>query len=46
MPSEKQGRKGTPACNYGRACGVLTEGGKDVAAVLIADGLAHPGYFY
>ena len=36
------GTEGTPACNRGRACGVLTAAGKDVAAVLIADGLAKP----
>ena len=27
------GTGGTPACNYGRACGVLTAAGKDVAAL-------------
>jgi endonuclease YncB( thermonuclease family) len=34
------GTEGTPACNSGRACGVLKAGDKDVAEVLIADGLA------
>jgi endonuclease YncB( thermonuclease family) len=36
------GTEGTQACNYGRACGVLTAAGKDVAGLLIADGLAKP----
>ena len=36
------GTEGTPACNRGRACGVLKAEGKDVAAVLIAEGLARP----
>ena len=36
------GTEGTPACNSGRACGVLKAAGKDVAEVLIADGLARP----
>ena len=36
------GSEGTQACNYGRACGLLMAAGKDVAAVLIADGLAKP----
>jgi endonuclease YncB( thermonuclease family) len=34
------GTAGTPACNYGRACGVLKVGGRDVGAILIAEGLA------
>ena len=37
-----RGTEGTQACNYGRACGVLRAAGKDVAAVLIAEGLANP----
>ena len=36
------GTEGTPACNHGRACGVLKAAGKDVAELLIADGLAKP----
>ena len=34
------GTEGTPACNRGRACGVLKAAGKDVGQVLIAEGLA------
>ena len=34
--------EGTPACNYGRSCGVLTAAGQDVAGLLIAEGLAKP----
>ena len=36
------GTEGTQACNYGRACGVLKAAGKDVAELLIADGVAKP----
>jgi endonuclease YncB( thermonuclease family) len=36
----RRGTEGTAACNYGRACGVLTVRGEDVGAVLIAEGLA------
>ena len=36
------GTEGTQACNYGRACGILKAAGKDVAGLLIADGLAKP----
>jgi Staphylococcal nuclease homologue len=36
------GTEGTPSCNYGRACGVLTISGRDVGAILIAEGLARP----
>jgi endonuclease YncB( thermonuclease family) len=36
------GTEGTPACNSERACGVLKAAGRDVADVLIADGLARP----
>jgi endonuclease YncB( thermonuclease family) len=36
------GTEGTQPCNYGRACGVLKVTGTDVAALLIADGLAKP----
>jgi endonuclease YncB( thermonuclease family) len=35
-----RGTEGTPACNYGRACGVLRSGGRDVADILIAERLA------
>jgi endonuclease YncB( thermonuclease family) len=34
------GTEGTDACNYGRLCGVLTSGGRDVGLVLIGEGLA------
>ena len=34
------GTEGTPRCNYGRLCGVLTAAGRDVGATLIAEGLA------
>jgi endonuclease YncB( thermonuclease family) len=34
--------QGTPMCNYGRACGVLKAGGRDVGEILIAEGLAVP----
>jgi endonuclease YncB( thermonuclease family) len=34
--------EGTPACNYGRHCGVLRANGRDVGAILIAEGLAVP----
>lgn len=34
------GTEGTQACNSGRGCGVLKVAGKDVADLLIADGLA------
>ena len=37
-----KGIEGTQACNYGRACGVLTAAGKDVATVLTGEGLARP----
>lgn len=33
---------GTKDCNFGRACGILTVGGVDVAATLISEGLAAP----
>ena len=36
------GTEGTPACNYGRACGVLMAAGKDVGDLLIMEGLARP----
>jgi endonuclease YncB( thermonuclease family) len=34
------GTEGTPACNYGRLCGKLTSGGRDVGQILIGEGLA------
>ena len=34
------GTEGTDKCNYGRFCGVLTVGGRDVALMLIGEGLA------
>jgi len=36
------GTEGTDRCNYGRSCGVLTVGGRDVAEIMIAEGLARP----
>jgi endonuclease YncB( thermonuclease family) len=36
----RRGTEGTPRCNYGRACGVLTAASKDVGLVLISEGLA------
>lgn len=36
----RPGTEGTDACNYGRRCGVLKAGGKDVGAILIGEGLA------
>lgn len=36
------GTEGTPACNYGRRCGTLKADGRDVGAILIAEGLAVP----
>jgi endonuclease YncB( thermonuclease family) len=36
----RPGTEGTPQCNYGRACGVLTAAGKDVGQILISEGLA------
>lgn len=34
------GTEGSEACNYGRRCGRLSVGGKDIAAIMIAEGLA------
>ena len=34
------GTEGTGSCNYGRWCGMLTVGGRDVGPILIAEGLA------
>jgi hypothetical protein len=36
------GTEETPSCNYGRSCGILKAGGKDVGEILIAEGLAVP----
>jgi endonuclease YncB( thermonuclease family) len=36
------GTQGTPACNYGRDCGILKSNGRDVGGILIAEGLAVP----
>ncbi|GLR90560.1 thermonuclease family protein [Bradyrhizobium iriomotense] len=36
----KPGHKGTKLCNYGRLCGVLSVGGRDVAQIMISEGLA------
>jgi endonuclease YncB( thermonuclease family) len=36
------GTEGTEECNFGRACGTLSAGGRDVGAVLISEGLAVP----
>ena len=38
----RPGDEGTSRCNYGRLCGVLTVGGRDVGQILIGEGLAHP----
>jgi endonuclease YncB( thermonuclease family) len=38
----RPGTEGTMACNYGRACGVLTVEGEDVGDVLMAANLAYP----
>ena len=38
----RAGTEGTMACNYGRACGTLKAGGRDVGAILIDEGLAVP----
>jgi endonuclease YncB( thermonuclease family) len=36
------GTEGTQACNYGRACGSLFAGGRDVGDILVAERLAVP----
>jgi endonuclease YncB( thermonuclease family) len=38
----RPGQKGTRNCNYGRLCGSLSIGGRDVGRILISEGLAHP----
>jgi endonuclease YncB( thermonuclease family) len=35
------GEEGTRRCNYGRLCGSLLIGGRDVGQILISEGLAH-----
>jgi endonuclease YncB( thermonuclease family) len=35
-----RGTEGTGQCNYGRLCGTLKAGGRDVGAILVAEGLA------
>jgi endonuclease YncB( thermonuclease family) len=35
-----QGQEGNRNCNYGRLCGSLTIGGRDVGQILIGEGLA------
>jgi len=37
-----RGTEGTSQCNYGRLCAILTAEGRDVGAILIAEGLAEP----
>jgi endonuclease YncB( thermonuclease family) len=36
------GKEGTRFCNYGRWCGTLKAGGRDIGDILIAEGLAVP----
>ncbi|MBR1167460.1 thermonuclease family protein [Bradyrhizobium liaoningense] len=38
----KPGQEGTKLCNYGRLCGALSVGGRDVAQIMINEGLAEP----
>src|SRR5439155_25000015 len=38
----RAGTEGTRNCNYGRLCGSLSIGGRDVGSILISEGLAHP----
>jgi endonuclease YncB( thermonuclease family) len=38
----RPGQEGTQHCNFGRLCGSLTIGGRDVGQILIGEGLAHP----
>jgi endonuclease YncB( thermonuclease family) len=37
----RPGQEGTKNCNYGRLCGSLLIGGRDVGQILISEGLAH-----
>lgn len=36
----RSGTEGTPSCNYGRRCGTLMADGRDVAEILVGEGLA------
>src|SRR6267142_1298534 len=38
----RPGQEGTSNCNFGRLCGSLSIGGRDVGSILIGEGLAHP----
>jgi endonuclease YncB( thermonuclease family) len=38
----RPGQEGTRFCNYGRLCGSILIGGRDVGAILISEGLAQP----
>lgn len=38
----KPGLEGTKLCNYGRLCGALSVGARDVAQIMIGEGLAEP----
>jgi endonuclease YncB( thermonuclease family) len=38
----KPGQEGTKLCNYGRLCGLLTVGERDVAQIMIGEGFAEP----
>jgi len=38
----RPGQEGTRYCNYGRLCGSLSIGGRDVGQILIGEDLAHP----
>jgi endonuclease YncB( thermonuclease family) len=38
----RAGPEGTRNCNFGRLCGSLSIGGRDVGSILISEGLAHP----
>jgi len=38
----RSGTEGSMLCNFGRSCAELTVAGADVAAILIAEGLARP----
>jgi len=37
----RPGTEGTRNCNFGRLCGSLSIGGRDVGGILIGEGLAH-----
>src|SRR4029450_144348 len=38
----RPGQEGTRNCNYRRLCGSLLTGVRDVGAILLGEGLAHP----